>query len=82
MESSPNPSTNSGAWASMSAGAMSSSWRTSMINCLISSSVTRTRFTFLSKNLEQVRGHPARREHVIGSAFDKRTTAISSITSK
>ena len=44
-----------------------------MINCLISSSVTRTGSTFLSKNLEQVRGHPARREHFIGGAVDKRT---------
>src|SRR5688572_9271823 len=57
----------------MSASVISSSWRTSRISCLISSSVTCIVATLLSKNPAQVCGNPARREHFIGGALDNRT---------
>src|SRR5262245_7489884 len=71
MESSPNPSTKSGASTSISAGVMSSSCRTSMISCFISSSSDCMATSFPRKVALQIVGQTTRRESFAGRVSNK-----------
>src|SRR5687767_12188866 len=72
MESSPRPSPNSGALESISAGVISSSCKTSMINCFISSSDGCMAIVLLGKIFLQMFGQVARRQNIAAGGSDKR----------
>src|SRR5436190_10726415 len=72
IESSPNPSTNSGASLSISFGVMSSSASTSIIIRLISSSNGRMDVTFLGKKIAQRISDMASRQNVATRLHNKR----------